>query len=154
MFLSYYLVFFKLVFIDVQLIYNVVLVSAVQQSKSAIHIHISTLFQVPFPIRSLQSIEQSSLCYTVGSYYLFYIQQCVYVSPNLPVYPSPTLSSLVTISLFSTSMTLFLFCKQVHLYHFFQLLFSLNSVLMSAQYAIKLMFHNISSEFLDSSKQF
>ena len=36
--------FFKLIFIRVCLIYNVVLVSAVQQSESVIHIHISTLF--------------------------------------------------------------------------------------------------------------
>ena len=35
--------FFK-IFIGVELIYNVVLVSGVQQSESVIHIHISTLF--------------------------------------------------------------------------------------------------------------
>ena len=33
-----------LIFIGVKLIYNVVLVSGVQQSESVIHIHISTLF--------------------------------------------------------------------------------------------------------------
>ena len=67
--------------------------------------------------RSLQSIEQRSLCYTVGSYqWSVYIEQRVYVSPNLPVYPSPTCSPLVTISLFSISVTQLLFCKQVHLY--------------------------------------
>ena len=38
------LFFLKLIFIGVQLIYNVVLVSALQQSESVIHIHISTLF--------------------------------------------------------------------------------------------------------------
>ena len=58
--------FFTLIFIGVQLIYNVVLVSAVQQSESAIHTHISTLFQILFPYRSLQNTEKSSLCYTVG----------------------------------------------------------------------------------------
>ena len=46
-------------------------------------------FQILFPYRSLQSIEQNSLCYMIG--YLFYIQQCVYVSPYLSIYPSPTL---------------------------------------------------------------
>ena len=55
-------------YIGVWLIYNVVLVSTIQQSESIIHIHISTLFQILFPNRLLQSIEQSSLCYTVGSY--------------------------------------------------------------------------------------
>ena len=49
--------FFKLIFIGVQLIYNVVLVSAVQQSESVIHLHISILFQILFPHRLLKSIE-------------------------------------------------------------------------------------------------
>ena len=42
------------------------------------NIHISSLLKILFPCRPLQSIEQSSLCYTVGPYQLlFYIQQCV-----------------------------------------------------------------------------
>ena len=48
------------------MINNVVLVSGVQQSDSAIHIHVSILFQILFPFRLLHNIEQSSLCYTVG----------------------------------------------------------------------------------------
>ena len=40
------------IFFRVQLIYNVVLVSGAQQSESAIHIHICTLFQILFPCRS------------------------------------------------------------------------------------------------------
>ena len=36
--------FFFLIFIGGYLIYNVLLVPSVQQSESAIHIHISTLF--------------------------------------------------------------------------------------------------------------
>ena len=43
-------------------------VSALQQSESAIHIHISSLFWISFPFRSPQSTESSSLCYTVGSH--------------------------------------------------------------------------------------
>ena len=39
------------------MIYNVVLVSGVQQSDSVIHIHISPLFQILFPYRLLQNIE-------------------------------------------------------------------------------------------------
>ena len=50
------------------MIYNVVLVSAIQQSESVTHIDISALFKILFPYRSLQSIEKSSLCYTVGLY--------------------------------------------------------------------------------------
>ena len=41
---KYFPSFFKKIFIGVELIYNVVLVSAVQQSESVIHIHISTVF--------------------------------------------------------------------------------------------------------------
>ena len=52
------------------MIYNVVLVSGVQQSDSVIHIHVSILFQILFPFRLLQSVEQSSLCYTVGPCWL------------------------------------------------------------------------------------
>ena len=42
--------FFFIIFVGVSLIYNVVLVSSVQQSESIIHIHISTLFLDSFPI--------------------------------------------------------------------------------------------------------
>ena len=42
------------------------LVSGVQQSDSVIHLHVPILFQILFPFRLLQNIEQSSLCYTVG----------------------------------------------------------------------------------------
>ena len=66
--------FLILTFIRIQLIYNVVLVSAVQQSEPVIyiyaHTHISTLFKSLFPYRSLQTIGQSFLCYAVGSYWL------------------------------------------------------------------------------------
>ena len=37
--------FFKLIFIGVESIYNVVLISAVEQSDSVIQIHISTFFR-------------------------------------------------------------------------------------------------------------
>ena len=63
-----YLCFFKFIFIGLELLYNAVLVSTVQQSESAVHIHISPLFWLSFPFRSPQSTEQSSLCYTVGSH--------------------------------------------------------------------------------------
>ena len=64
------------------MIYNVVLVSGVQQSDSDMciyiyvyigtyiytHTHIYILFQILFHYRSLQDIECSSLCYTLGLY--------------------------------------------------------------------------------------
>ena len=67
------------IFIGVQLIYNAVLVSGVQQSDSLIHILI--IFQILFSYRLSQNTEQSSLCYTVGPFCLFilYIVVCVCV---------------------------------------------------------------------------
>ena len=48
------------------------LVSNIQLSDSVIHILIpvSILFQILFPFRLLQTIEQSSLCYTLGPCWL------------------------------------------------------------------------------------
>ena len=60
-------IFFNFLFyIGAQLINDVVLVSGVQQRDSVIHVHVSILFQILFPIRLLQNSEQSSLCSTVG----------------------------------------------------------------------------------------
>ena len=52
------------------MINNVVLVSDVEQSDSVIHIAVSILFQILFPFRLLQNIEQSFLHYTVGPCWL------------------------------------------------------------------------------------
>ena len=105
-------IFLKKFFIGLQLIYNVVLLSAVQQSESVIHTHISGLFLDFFShighYRVLSRVPRAIQQVLIS--YLFYIQQCEYVNPNLPIYPSH-LSPLVTIRLFSTSVTLFLFCK-------------------------------------------
>ena len=53
--------FFLLIFIGVELLYNVVLVSTVQKSESAIHIHISPLFCISFPF---SSVGKESVCST------------------------------------------------------------------------------------------
>ena len=50
----YFILFFKN-FTGVWLIYTVVLVSGVRQGESLVHIHISILFQILFPYRSLQN---------------------------------------------------------------------------------------------------
>ena len=107
--------FLSIVFIEIQLTYNIVLFLLYRKGNHLyIHIHISTCFQILFPYKSLQYTGQPILIpwaiqQTLISY-LFYIQQCMYVNPYLPVYPS--LSSLpVTINLFSIPVTLFLFCK-------------------------------------------
>ena len=110
--------YFKINFIGVQLIYNVVLVSAVQQSESVMHIHVFTLFQIIFPYKLLKNIEQRSLSYNSRFLLLFYfVYSSVYVSIPVPSL-SPTVSPLVTINLFYMSVTLFLFCKYVYFYHF------------------------------------
>ena len=56
-------------FIEVWLIYSVLLVSGIQHSNSVIHLCI--LFQILFPYRLLQNTEYSSLCYTVGPFWLY-----------------------------------------------------------------------------------
>ena len=43
--------------------------------------------------------------------------ECIYVKPNLPIHPT-TPSHPVSTFPFSTSVFLFLPCKQIHLYHF------------------------------------
>ena len=61
-------VFFFKFLTAVELIYNGVLVSGVRQSDSVGHIHISILFLILFPYRSLQNAEQSSPFNPVGCY--------------------------------------------------------------------------------------
>ena len=102
-FLLFYIQFFL---IGVQLIYNVVLISGVQQSESVIHIHISTLFffQIVFPYRPLHSIEFPVLYSRFLLVNLFYIQQCVYVSPSLPIYAPPCNRKFVFYICSSTSV--------------------------------------------------
>ena len=61
------------------MINNVVLVSGVEQSDSVIHIHVPILFQILFPFRLLQNIEQSSLCHTVGPCWLSILNIVVWI---------------------------------------------------------------------------
>ena len=90
------------------MIYNVVLVSGVQQSDSVIHIHVSIIFQILLPFRLLQNIE----LYRRSLLVIYFKYSSVYMSvPNSQSILPPHLSPLVTISLFSKSMSLSLFCK-------------------------------------------
>ena len=79
--------------IGVELLYNVVLVSVVQWSESAVCIHISppSCTSLPpsppsHPSRSAQSTELSSLCYTAGSHELSVLYMAAHIcqsqSPN------------------------------------------------------------------------
>ena len=54
------------------------------------HIHIyKHTKKIVFPYRSLQDIEYSSLCYTVGPCWFSYVWYCVCVNPKLLIYLSP-----------------------------------------------------------------
>ena len=70
---------FLLIFITVQLLYSVVLVSAAQQSESIIHTHIPILFQISFSLSSPQSTEQSSLYSTESSHQFSILRIVVYI---------------------------------------------------------------------------
>ena len=89
--------------IEVELIYNIVLVSGVQHNDSVIHIYVYTyvLFLILFHCSVLQAIES-----------VLYSKSLLFINFTLilPIYPSPP-SPLVTINLFSMSVGLFLFCK-------------------------------------------
>ena len=70
-----------------------------------------TQFRVTFPVqysRFLIDIVRSVFCREL----------CLYLNLNLQIYPSPLVYHQVTISLISTSLTLFLFWISVHLYRF------------------------------------
>ena len=56
------------VYIYTHMIDNAVSVSGIQQSFSITHIPVPILSQILFPFRLVLKTEQSSLCYTVGSY--------------------------------------------------------------------------------------
>ena len=100
------------------------LVAAVQQSESLCMCTYPLSLLDSFLYRPPQSIEQSPLCYTVADYYLYvyvcmyiyiyvYIYVCVCVCMSFPTsqfIPPPTYP-LITIYLFSTSVTILPFCK-------------------------------------------
>ena len=86
---------------------------------SVIHIYIYPLFLwISFPFRLPQSVEQSSLCYTVGSHQLSVLYIVVYICQSHIVYISqsqihPTsLPFLVALCLLSTSMSHFCFANK------------------------------------------
>ena len=72
---------------------NDVFISGVQQSDSDTHIHVSVLFQILFPLRLLQNIEQRSLCCVVDPCWLsiLNIEICTFPSqtPKLSLPPPP-----------------------------------------------------------------
>ena len=76
--------FFKLIFVGIELLYNVVLVPTVQHNESARHV--SPPCWTSFPFRSPQCSKQSSLCYVACSHYLsvLYVVSIVYIM-SIPI---------------------------------------------------------------------
>ena len=90
--------------------FTMLLASAVQQSESALLIHVSPLLKISFPFRSPQSIGYSSLwrCSLVTCF----IHSSIYMSPSFPVHPTATLYPLLYIHVFSTCVSLFCFADR------------------------------------------
>ena len=105
---------FSLIFKKILLTYSwytVLIVSAIEQSEAIIQVHTFTPFK-GYPHIGYYRILSWVPCSSVGPYYLFiYSGVCLsaptfrFISPPLP----PT--TPVTVSLFSTSVILILFCK-------------------------------------------
>ena len=99
-------------------------VSGGQQRDSATHIHVSILPQIPPPSRLSHNSEQGPLCCRVGPCWLsipnIAVGTCTMCPSQTPRLPLALIHSpLATVRPFFKSMSLFLLCKQVHLYHFF-----------------------------------
>jgi len=90
------------------LIYNILLISAVQQSDSVIPTFIH-FCHILFPCGLSLDFDYSSLCYTVGPCCLHI--QFASANPKLPIHPSCTPLPLATARLFSVPVSLFSFCR-------------------------------------------
>ena len=80
------------------MLYNAELVSAEQQSESAIRRHMSPVFWIPFPFWSLQGVRRDpcgtqdvliTLIILLFSVLFIVSVVCIYVNPNLPILPTP-----------------------------------------------------------------
>ena len=76
----FFLILSFLFYIEVYPINNVMIVSGEQWRDSAMHIYVSILPQTLLPYRLLYNSEQSSLCCTIGPFWLpiLNIAECVY----------------------------------------------------------------------------
>ena len=122
------------IIIGIQLFYNVVLASVVQGSESALYLHITPPSWTSLPCTPLVITEhraelpvlyssfQLVICFTHGSVYMsILISQFIFLLQFISQFTSIPLAVLT--HLFSTSMTLFLPCKQVYLYYFSRFLY-------------------------------
>ena len=79
-----------------KLIYNVVLLSSVQQNKSVIHIHISTLFTILFHIDDYRVLREFSVLHSRSLLVIYFIHAVLWLVAKL----SLTLDGLKPIRLF------------------------------------------------------
>ena len=89
------------------------------RAKWPSYTHTSILFYTLFHYGLSQDIEYGSLCYTVGPSYLprLNVVICIYQPQTPRLSLSLPASPLATSSLLSTSVSLILFCRWVHLCH-------------------------------------
>ena len=110
-----HLIFFFLTFYFVlgySQLTNDVIVSGEEWRDSAICIHVFILRHTPLPSRLLHSMEQNSMCSTVVPCWLSILNMAVCTRPfKLPDYSFPWPFPSATVSLFSKSVSLFLFHK-------------------------------------------
>ena len=98
-----------------------------QQSQSAIHIYISSFFWISFHLGHHRALRKV-LCdiQQIVVSYLFYTQQCVCAYTNLSIHPNPP-SPLVSIHLFSISVSLLLLFKSSYVSFFLDSTYQIRS---------------------------
>ena len=135
------------------------LVSAVQQTESTMHIHISPLFWISFPFMSPQITEQSSLCYTVSPYqsFIIYVVVCIGQSQSLnplhslpPWYPF-VLYICVSISFLSNKFIYMIILGSTHM-HSYTMFVSLFWTSLCRTGFYRLHFHKLQVTFPVSSQ--
>ena len=109
---------------ELQLIYNMVLVSGTQQSNSefiyiyvCVYIYVCMYVYVSgkeyiyilFCYKLLQDIVYGSLCYAVNPLFIYFIYSGIHINLILLIYPSPLIPWVMI--MFSMFVSLFLFYK-------------------------------------------
>ena len=83
---TWFIIFFQVVFIEIQLIYNVVLVSSKNSTVIQLYIYLFFFRFLLYVIAKYWILF--SVLYCRSFLVIYYIQQCVYVNPKLLIYPS------------------------------------------------------------------
>ena len=111
----YFIFKFYFIFIKGELLYTIVSISAVQCSDPVIYIHVHiythSFFHTIFHHILSQETGCSSLCCTVGTSQLMHLKcNSLHLPTPTPSPSTPSPFPLATTSLFSRSVSLFLFC--------------------------------------------